>query len=77
MSAVMMILTNVPITRVPGKGEGVQESHVLTAAAALRAMNVTAAATIANATIASVMILIAMMRPRGAPFPVLRAMRRR
>lgn len=60
-----------------GKGEGVQESHVLTAAAALRAMNVTAAATIANATIASAMILTVTMRLRGAPFPALRVMRRR
>ena len=62
MSAVMMILTDAPITRVPGKGEDVQESHVLTAAAALPAMNVTAAATTANVTIVSAMILIATMR---------------
>ncbi len=65
-----------------GKGEVVQENLVLTAAAALRVTNETAAATIANVTtvsvtIASAMIFIVTMRLRGVPFPVLLAMRRR
>ena len=82
MSAVMMILTNAPITHVPGKGEVVQENLVLTAAAALRVTNETAAVTIVNAmtasvTSASAMIFIVTMRPRGVPFPALLAMRRR
>ena len=82
MSAVMMILTNAPITHVPGKGEVVQENLVLTAAAALRVTNETAAATIANVTtvsvtIANAMIFIVTMRLRGVPFPALLAMRRR
>lgn len=82
MSAVMMILTNAPITHVPGKGEVVQENLVLTAAAALRVTNETAAVTIVNAMTASVMsasamILIVTMRPRGVPFLALLAMRRR
>ena len=77
MSAVMMILTNAPITHVPGKGEVVQENLVLTAAAALRVTNETAAATIANVTTANAMIFIATMRLRGVPFPALLAMRRR
>ncbi len=38
MSAVMMILINVPTTRVPGKGAGVQENLVLTVAVAPPAM---------------------------------------
>lgn len=55
---------------------------VLTAAAALRVTNETAAATIANVTtvsvtIANAMIFIATMRLRGVPFPALLAMRRR
>ncbi|STS92576.1 tRNA/rRNA methyltransferase yfiF [Klebsiella variicola] len=63
-----------------GKGEVVQENLVLTAAAALRVTNETAAATIANVTtvsvtIASAMIFIVTMRLRGVPFPVLLAMR--
>ena len=82
MSAVMMILTNAPITHVPGKGEVVQENLVLTAAAALRVTNETAAVTIVNAMTASVMsasamIFIVTMRPRGVPFPAPLAMRRR
>ena len=82
MSAVMMILTNAPITHVPGKGEVVQENLVLTAAAALRVTNETAAVTIVNAMTASVMsasamILIVTMRPRGVPFLALLATRRR
>ncbi len=75
MSAVMMILTNAPITHVPGKG-GRPENLVLTAAAALRVTNETAAAMIANVTtvsvtIANAMIFIATMRLRGVPFPAL------
>ena len=77
MSAVMMILTNAPITHVPGKGEVVQENLVLTAAAALRVTNETAAVTIVNAMTASAMIFIVTMRPRGVPFPAPLAMRRR
>ena len=77
MSAVMMILTNAPITHVPGKGEVVQENLVLTAAAALRVTNETAAATTVSVTIANAMIFIATMRLRGVPFPALLAMRRR
>ncbi len=38
MSAVMMILINVPTTRVPGKGAGVEENLVLTVAVAPPAM---------------------------------------
>ena len=58
------------------------ENLVLTAAAALRVTNETAAATIANVTtvsvtIANAMIFIATMRLRGVPFPALLAMRRR
>lgn len=60
-----------------GKGEVVQENLVLTAAAALRVTNETAAATIANVTTVSVMIFIVTMRLHGVPFPVLLAMRRR
>lgn len=65
-----------------GKGGGRPENLVLTAAAALRVTNETAAATIANVTtvsvtIASAMIFIVTMRLRGVPFPVLTAMRRR
>ncbi len=59
-----------------GKGEVVRENLVLTAAAALRVTNETAAATIANVTtvsvtIANAMIFIATMRLRGVPFPAL------
>lgn len=65
-----------------GKGEVVQENLVLTAAAALRVTNETAAVTIVNAMTASVMsasamIFIVTMRPRGVPFPAPLAMRRR
>jgi hypothetical protein len=60
-----------------GKGEVVQENLVLTAAAALRATNETAAVTIVNAMIASAMIFIVTMRLRGVPFPAPLAMRRR
>jgi hypothetical protein len=56
-----------------GKGEVVQENLVLTAAAALRAMNETAAVTIANVTIASVMISRDALL-RGVPFPARLAM---
>ncbi len=59
-----------------GKG-GRPENLVLTAAAALRVTNETAAVTIVNAMTASVMsasamILIVTMRPRGVPFLALR-----
>ncbi len=70
-------------THTPRTGRGVvQENLVLTAAAALRVTNETAAATIANVTtvsvtIANAMIFIATMRLRGVPFPALLAMRRR
>ncbi|STW49050.1 tRNA/rRNA methyltransferase yfiF [Klebsiella pneumoniae] len=60
-----------------GKGEVVQENLVLTAAAALRVTNETAAATTVSVTIANAMIFIATMRLRGVPFPALLAMRRR
>lgn len=59
-----------------GKGGGRPENLVLTAAAALRVTNETAAAMIANVTTVSVtsanaMIFIATMRLRGVPFPAL------
>lgn len=60
-----------------GKGEVVQENLVLTAAAALRVTNETAAVTIVNAMTASAMIFIVTMRPRGVPFPAPLAMRPR
>ncbi len=57
-------------------GRSSEENLVLTAAAALRVTNETAAATIANVTtvsvtIANAMIFIATMRLRGVPFPAL------
>ena len=79
---VMYVRSDDDSDHVPGKGEVVQENLVLTAAAALRVTNETAAATIANVTtvsvtIANAMIFIATMRLRGVPFPALLAMRRR
>jgi hypothetical protein len=52
-----------------GKGEGVQENLVLTAVAALPAMNETAAVMTANVTIANAMISIVTALLRGVPFP--------
>ncbi|VTN10914.1 23S rRNA (guanosine-2'-O-)-methyltransferase RlmB [Raoultella terrigena] len=75
MSAVMMILTDAPITRVPGKGEGAQENLVLTAVAALPAMKETAAVMTANVTIVNAMISIVKGAPRGVPFHVHRMMK--
>ncbi len=50
MSAVMMILTKRTHNPRTGKGRSSEENLVLTAAAALRVTNETAAATIANVT---------------------------
>ncbi len=62
------------------EGEVVEENLVLTAAAALRVTNETAAATIANVTVSVTMPalddFIATMPSRGVPFPALLAMRR-
>ena len=77
MSAVMMILTDVPITRVPGKVGDAQESLVLTVVTALRAMKETAAVAIVNVTIASVKASAVRVPLRGVPYPARRVMRRR
>ncbi len=52
-------------------GRSSEENLVLTAAAALRVTNETAAATTVSVTIANAMIFIATMRLRGVPFPAL------
>ena len=66
MSAVMMILINVPTTRVPGKGAGVQENLVLTVAVAPPAMTNRVSPVTASGK-----------SRRGAQFPARRVMRRR
>jgi hypothetical protein len=71
-----MILTDVPITHVPGRGEDVQESLVLMVVIALRAMKERAVVAIVNVTIASVKVLIGRVPLHGAPCPVRRLMRR-
>ena len=63
---VMMILINVPTTRVPGKGAGVQENLVLTVAVAPPAMTNRVSPVTASGKIR-----------RGARFPARRVMRRR
>ena len=63
MSAVMMILINVPTTRVPGKGAGVQENLVLTVAVAPPAMTNRVSPVTASGKIR-----------RGARFPARRAL---
>ncbi|VEB87613.1 putative methyltransferase [Citrobacter koseri] len=68
MSAVMMTLINAPITRVPGKGEVVQESLVLTVAVAPPAMLVMKEAVR--------FAIVSVKTHRGVPFPVRQAMKR-
>ena len=76
MSAVMMILTNAPITHVPGRGGRRGKSRVDGRSRPARDERNSAATTV-SVTIANAMIFIATMRLRGVPFPALTAMRRR